>query len=157
MYAINRGDITKKFMIFLPLILGGFIGFILKDSYTFYESLEVPFFAPPTWLFPIVWSILYLLMGISHYLIKRDNVSDGHIDTIYYIQLFINLMWPIIFFVFEQLLLSSLWIVCLDIVVIIMIYRCLKINKLAGYLQMPYLVWSLFATVLNITIFIFNF
>lgn len=146
----------KKFTIFIPLILGGIVGFLLKDSYSFYETLILPLFAPPAWLFPIVWSILYLVMGISHYMIKKDNNNDLEVNTIYNTQLFINLMWPIIFFIFEQLLLSSIWIICLETVLLVLIYRYLKINKLAAYLQIPYLLWSSFATILNISIYILN-
>lgn len=146
----------KKFTIFIPLILGGIVGFLLKDSYSFYETIILPPFAPPAWLFPIVWSILYLVMGISHYMIKKDNNNDLEVNTIYNTQLFINLMWPIIFFIFEQLLLSSIWIICLETVLLVLIYRYLKINKLAAYLQIPYLLWSSFATILNISIYILN-
>ena len=125
------------------------------NSYEFYQGLIKPPLAPPNWLFPIAWSILYLLMGISYYKII-DKSDDVIVRQIYRIQLFFNLVWPVIFFLFELLLLSSIWIVCLDVLVIIMIYMFYKIDSKAGLLQIPYLIWILFATYLNISIFILN-
>lgn len=145
----------KKISIFIPLILGSIVGFLIKDSFSFYQTLTKPFFAPPNWIFPVVWTILYLLMGISYYMVRKKDESNL-VRQIYYLQLFFNLLWPIVFFIFEQLLLSSIWIVCLDILIVIMIYLFNKVDKLASYLQIPYLVWTLFATILNISIFILN-
>lgn len=145
----------KKIIIFIPIILGTIIGILLMDSYVFYQGLIKPPLAPPNWLFPIAWSILYLLMGISYYKII-DKTDDVIVRQIYRIQLFFNLVWPVIFFIFELLLLSSIWIVCLDVLVIIMIYMFYKIDSKAGLLQIPYLIWILFATYLNISIFILN-
>lgn len=145
----------KKIEIFIPLILGGLIGFFLKDNFSFYQTLNKPFFAPPKWLFPVVWSILYLLMGISYYLVRKEdnNPKDKYL---FYLQLFVNLLWPILFFKFEQLLLSSFWIFILDVLIILMILSFKKINQKASQLQIPYLIWSLFATFLNISIFFLN-
>lgn len=145
----------KKIIIFIPIILGTIVGLLLMNSYEFYQGLIKPPLAPPNWLFPIAWSILYLLMGISYYKII-DKSDDVIIRQIYRIQLFFNLVWPVIFFLFELLLLSSIWIVCLDILVIIMIYIFYKIDSKAGIFQIPYLIWILFATYLNISIFILN-
>lgn len=145
----------KKIIIFIPIILGTLVGLLLMNSYEFYQGLIKPPLAPPNWLFPIAWSILYLLMGISYYKII-DKSDDVIIRQIYRIQLFFNLVWPVIFFLFELLLLSSIWIVCLDVLVIIMIYMFYKIDSKAGLLQIPYLIWILFATYLNISIFILN-
>lgn len=145
----------KKIIIFIPIILGTIIGILLMDSYVFYQGLIKPPLAPPNWLFPIAWSILYLLMGISYYKII-DKTDDVIVRQIYRIQLFFNLVWPVIFFIFELLLLSSIWIVCLDVLVIIMIYMFYKIDSKAGLLQIPYLIWILFATYLNISIFVLN-
>ena len=145
----------KKINIFIPLILGSIVGLLLMNSFDFYQTLERPFFAPPNWIFPVVWTVLYLLMGISYYIVSNKE-KNQLVKQIYNLQLFFNLLWPIIFFIFEQLLLSSIWIVCLDVLIIVMIYLFNKIAKTASYLQIPYLLWTLFATVLNISIFILN-
>ena len=100
----------KKISIFIPLILGTIVGFFLMNSYDFYKTLDRPFFAPPSWIFPVVWTILYLLMGISYYVVRNKSCNPV-IKQIFYLQLFFNLLWPIVFFIFEQLLLSSIWIV----------------------------------------------
>ena len=145
----------KKISIFIPLILGSIVGFLLMNSYDFYQTLNKPFFAPPNWIFPIVWSVLYLLMGISYYIVM--NIDDNKlIKQVYNLQLFFNLLWPIVFFMFEQLLLSSIWIIGLDVLIIVMILFFSKISKKASFLQIPYLIWTLFATILNISIFILN-
>lgn len=145
----------KKIVIFIPLILGSLVGLLLMNSFSFYDTLVKPWLAPPKWLFPIVWPILYLLMWISYYLVRKytDNKT---VRDIYYIQLFLNLMWSILFFIFEQLFLSSIWIIFLDLIVIVMISLFNKINKISSYLQIPYLLWLLFATYLNISICILN-
>lgn len=145
----------KKLSIFIPLILGSLVWLLLMNSFDFYKELIKPPLAPPNWLFPIMWSILYLLMGVSYYLVNKDY-SNTIVRQVYYLQLFFNLLWPIIFFIFEQLGLSSLWIIVLDILIIIMIYMFKQINKKASYLQIPYLLWTIFATYLNVSIFILN-
>lgn len=145
----------KKLSIFIPLILGSLVGLLLMNSFDFYKELIKPPLAPPNWLFPIMWSILYLLMGVSYYLVNKDY-SNTIVRQVYYLQLFFNLLWPIIFFIFEQLGLSSLWIIVLDILIIIMIYMFKQINKKASCLQIPYLLWTIFATYLNVSIFILN-
>lgn len=145
----------RKISIFIPLVLGTIVGLLLTGSYDFYQTLTKPFFAPPSWIFPVVWTILYLLMGISYYMVM--NIEENKlIKQIYNLQLFFNLLWPIVFFMFEQLLLSSIWIIGLDVLVIVMILFFSKVSKKAALLQIPYLLWTIFATVLNISIFILN-
>ena len=145
----------RKIIIFIPIILGTIVGLLLMNSYEFYQSLIKPPLAPPSWLFPIVWSILYLLMGISYYMVVNDK-DDLLAKQIYRLQLFFNLLWPVIFFAFRLLLLSSIWIICLDVLVFYMILLFYKINNKFGLWQVPYLLWTLFATYLNISFFILN-
>lgn len=152
---MNNNILKKGFYLFLPLILGSLVGFIISNNID-YNSLVKPDGAPPSWLFPIMWTIIYLLMGISYYILKKDDESNILIDIVYYIQLGINLLWAIIFFTFKLRLLASIWIVLLDIAVVMMIYLFLKKNKLSAYLNIPYLLWILFATYLTIQIFLLN-
>ena len=113
--------------------------------------------APPKILFPIVWTILYILMGISSYIIYKSN-SEYKKDCllIYVCQLVVNFFWSIVFFNFRNFLLSFILIVSLDILVILMIYNFYKINKKAALLQIPYLLWILFASFLTYQIYILN-
>ena len=121
-----------------------------------YNSLQKPPLAPPSILFPIVWTILYTLMGISYGRLKSKELTDDKVNMIYYLQLAINLLWSFIFFVFKWRLVAFLWIILLDIAVIIMIIRFYPKDKIAGVLQIPYLLWSLFATYLTLGIYLLN-
>ncbi len=144
---------TKSILI--PLIIGGIVGFIIS-KFMDYEYLQKPFLAPPGILFPIVWTILYILMGISYGILESKNIIDGKNKLIYYIQLFVNAMWSIFFFVLKWRFFSFIWIILLDILIIIMIFSFYKKDKLSGLLQIPYLLWSLFATYLNLFIYLLN-
>ena len=141
--------------ILIPLVLGGIVGIIIS-KFIDYDSLQKPLFSPPSILFPIVWTILYILMGISHGILKSNGVIDKETNEIYYLQLLVNLIWPIAFFVLKSRLFSVIWIVLLAVLVFIMIIKFYKKNKTAGLLQIPYLIWTLFATYLNIGVYILN-
>ena len=150
-----KNIIKNIFYIFLPTILGSIIGLIISN-YINYSTLIKPPLAPPKILFPIAWSIIYILMGISYYILKKNNENTKHESIIYYIQLMINLLWSIIFFIFKAKLLSSIWIIILDITVIYMIYLFFKKTKISAYINIPYLIWILFATYLTIGIYLLN-
>ena len=139
---------------FLPVVLGSLVGFIISGSINYNELVKPPL-APPSWLFPIMWTIIYLLMGISYYLLKQDNDNEV-LSRIYYVQLGVNLLWSIIFFVFEARLLACIWIVLLDILVGLMIYWFYNTKKISGYLNILYMLWILFATYLTIGIYVLN-
>lgn len=142
--------------ILIPVGLGALVGFV-SSSYSNYTDLTLPSFAPPGILFPIVWTILYTLMGISSYIISESiSYQKDKALSIYWIQLIINLLWSIIFFVLNLKTLAFIWIILLIISVIIMIKRFLSINKLAGYLQIPYLLWIIYAAILNLSIIFLN-
>ena len=147
--------ITYTKSILIPVVLGSIIGFITQNSIDF-NSLIKPIFAPPAILFPIVWSILYVLMGFSYGILKSKNLANDKINKIYYLQLFVNLFWSIIFIVFKWRLFAYLWILFLVVLVIIMIKEFYEKNKTAGLLQLPYLIWISFASVLNLSIYFLN-
>lgn len=140
--------------ILIPLGLGFLVG-LLSGSGDGYNEIIQPSFAPPGWLFPVVWSILYILMGVSDYLVK-DNLNTNSSLSIYKIQLVVNLLWSFIFFKFKLFLLSFLWILLLIFLVIKMIKEFLSINKTSAYLQIPYLLWIIFAAILNFSIYLLN-
>lgn len=147
--------IKSVFYIFFPLIIGGIVSLLIQNSID-YTILVKPPLAPPKILFPIAWTIIYLLMGISYFIYKRNGNDDKLDKTVYYAQLFVNALWSIIFFVFKLRFISVLWILLLDVLVIFLIYLFFRKNKLSAYLQIPYLLWILFATYLTIGIFILN-
>ncbi len=141
--------------ILLPVVIGTIVGLITSGAID-YSNLVKPALSPPGYLFPIVWTILYILMGISYGRLKELKLNDLKIKKIYYFQLLVNVLWSIFFFVFEWRLFSFIWIILLIILVIIMIYRFYKKDKIAGLLQIPYLIWLLFAAYLNLAIYFLN-
>ena len=141
--------------ILVPVIVGGIVGFIISKSID-YNNLQKPFLAPPSIAFPIVWTILYILMGISYGILKSKKLTSKEIDVIYYLQLGFNAIWSIFFFSLKWRLFAFLWIIILSILIIIMIKKFYGKDKLAGLLQIPYLIWVLFASYLNISIYILN-
>ena len=141
--------------ILVPVAVGGIIGAITSNAID-YNTLIQPSFAPPSILFPIVWTILYALMGISYGILKVNSLNDENIKFIYYLQLIVNALWSIIFFVLKQRFLAFIWILLLDVLVVTMIYKFYKKDKLAGLLQILYLLWIIFATVLNFSVYWLN-
>lgn len=141
--------------ILIPVILGALIG-LVTNLFGGYDAFVQPSFAPPAWLFPVVWTILYTLMGVSSYLVLESDCDSEQAIKLYIGQLIVNLLWPIAFFVFGWYLFSFLWILLLIILVILMIVHFYKCNKTAAYLQIPYLLWLIFASVLNLAIFFLN-
>ena len=142
------------FYIFFPLLVGTLVG-IATRPYIEYNTLNKPIFSPPSIVFPIVWSILYLLIGISYYLFKRKD-DDFKTTYVYYLQLFVNYLWSCIFFVFQYYFFSIIWIILLDVLVVILFILYLKKNKVSAYLIIPYMIWLLIATYLTIGIYILN-
>lgn len=132
----------KELIIYItvPLILGGIVGLITMKSSANYDSIV------PGWIFPVVWSILYVLMGISSYLVRNNFL----LIKIYVVNLIVNLLWPIIFFSFKLKILGFFWILLLILIVGYMIYRFYEENKASSYLLIPYLLWIIFASILNL-------
>lgn len=130
--------------ILVPLLLGTVVGLITVPNSNVESIL-------PPWIFPVVWTILYILMGVSSYIIYE---KINKIPKIYIIQLLVNLFWSFVFFVFEQKIGAFILILILIILVTIMIKDFLKESKLAGYLQVPYLIWLCIAAVLNLLLIV---
>ncbi|QRV19291.1 TspO/MBR family protein [Lacrimispora saccharolytica] len=142
--------------ILIPLAIGS-LSALISGNMSMYSSLNKPSFSPPAYIFSVVWTFLYILMGISSYLIfVSGNASSGKALILYGIQLFVNFCWSIIFFGFSQYLLAFLWLILLIILIILMIQQFYKINPVAAYLQIPYLLWCIFAAILNYTILMLN-
>lgn len=141
--------------ILIPVIIGGLVGFVIS-GFMDYPVLQKPFLAPPSIAFPIVWTILYILMGVSYGILKTNDLVDSKVNTIYYLQLAVNSLWSIFFFIFKWRLFSFIWIILLDILVVVMIKVFYDKNKIAGLLQIPYLIWVLFASYLNYAIYLLN-
>ena len=151
-----KKDLLKNlFYLFFPIIIGSLVGFFIS-KYIDYSSLVKPPLAPPKILFPIAWTIIYLLLGVSYYLLHKNSTVSSKEKFIYYFQLVVNYLWSFIFFVFKFRLLAVLWIILLDVLVYYMVYLFYKKYKLSAYLNIIYLIWITFATYLTIGIYILN-
>ena len=141
--------------IVVALAFGG-IGALLGGNMDDFNTLEKPAFAPPAIVFPIVWSILYILMGISYYLYKNNGNNNINLIKTYYLQLFFNLAWSIFFFILKWRLFTIFWTIALLILVIYLLYLFYQEYKISAYLNIPYLIWLIFATYLTIGVYILN-
>ena len=143
--------------ILLSVGVGLLSSFLTGNFSALYQDVNRPTLAPPAWLFPVVWSVLYVLMGVSAYIIGESN-SDikSSALTVYYLQLAVNFLWSPLFFVFKLYWFSFFWLILLWILVLVMIIRFFKINKTAAYLQIPYLIWLTFAAYLNFSVAVLN-
>ncbi len=143
----------------IPLLVGALASALTRQSMQSFAMLEKPPFAPPAWLFPVVWTILYVLMGISSYLIwtaEADKQKKENALMLYWYQLAVNFLWPTFFFNLEWYLFSFFWILLLLVLVFLMILRFYKIDKWAAYLNIPYLIWLVAAAYLNLGIWWLN-
>ncbi len=140
----------------IPLAVGSFSALLTQNSMEAFASLNQPAFAPPGWLFPVVWTILYVLMGIASYLVFTSGKSNGTALTFYVLQLVFNFFWPILFFRLEQCFLAFIWLVVLWILILKTILEFYRVSKLAAYLMLPYLLWVTFAGYLNLSICLLN-
>lgn len=151
-----KKKLLSLFYLLFPLIIGFIVSLIIKD-YIDYSTLLKPPLAPPKVLFPIAWTIIYLLLGISFYLYKKNTQrKDWFIDFTYYTNLVINALWSIIFFVLKWRLVAVIWIIILLLNLISLISLFLKKNPPSAYLNTIYLLWTIFATYLTIGIYILN-
>lgn len=145
--------------IVIPLAVGGVSAFLTRGAMTEFATLEKPPFSPPAWLFPVVWTILYILMGISSYLISETSVPADEKENalaVYFYQLVVNFLWPIFFFNFGWYLFSFFWLLLLWILVLHMIRQFSKISKPAAWMNIPYIVWLTIAAYLNFGIWWLN-
>ena len=151
---------TYGISIAIPLAVGGLSALITRNSMDIYDKINQPFLAPPSWLFPIAWTILYILMGISIGLIyeeKHENKEDKKKAFLLYgFNLFLNFFWSIIFFNFGAFFIAFLWLMLLIFVIVKMITAFNKVNSTAAYLQVPYILWCCFASYLTASIWLMN-
>jgi len=151
---------TLVLCILFTVGVGALSAFLTRNSMDVYETINKPPLAPPAILFPIVWSVLYVLMGISFGNILNRGREQGIYTLpsvkIYLAQLAVNFFWSIIFFGLRAFVLSFLWLVLLWVLIIIMIDNFSKISKFAAYINIPYFLWVSFAAYLNFMIYRLN-
>lgn len=148
-----------SFLLFLIVTFSAsFIGAFATINYKepWYSLLIKPSFNPPDWVFGPVWTTLYLLMTIAIWKVWQSNFRNINIVYTYFIHLFFNTMWSIVFFVFHNILLAFMIIIVLIAFILYLMIQYKKINPISFYLMIPYLAWCIFASVLNFSILIIN-
>ncbi|MGN0661431.1 MAG: TspO/MBR family protein [Oscillospiraceae bacterium] len=136
--------------VIITLAVGSASSLFIKGASEIYTSMQRPAFAPPYYVFPIVWSAVYIIIGIAAGLIRSTGSPYRTPALVLYcLQLIVNFFWPIIFFRLRNCEFALVWLILLWIMVFSMLFDFKKINKLAGYLIIPYLLWLTFATYLN--------
>ncbi|MBE5809546.1 MAG: tryptophan-rich sensory protein [Clostridiales bacterium] len=158
--CMSENQLTKTYtwrslvaLIVGTLGAGAAVGFLTQRDSSFYEELTKPVFAPPGWLFPIAWTLLYTAMAVSMWFVLREMGQDRFILLgLYIAQLAVNLLWPYLFFVQQALGLSFFWLLLLWMLAAIMLYQFFRESKVAGWLLVPYQLWLTFAAVLNFSI-----
>lgn len=150
----------KKLLISLgiPLAVGG-LSALLSGGMTNYGAMNKPPLSPPGWVFPVVWTVLYLLMGYASYLIWTSDAPQSERRgalILYGAQLAANFIWPLIFFRAEMYLAALIWLVVLWILIFLTIRAFSKINERAGDLLIPYILWVTFAAYLNLGVYLLN-
>lgn len=144
----------------VPVVLGMLSGWLSSLMAGGFDTFQKPAFTPPDWVFPVVWTILYILMGISGWLVscKAESQGESPAKTLvpFVVQLALNLAWSFLFFGMQQYFLGFLWALALDAAVLWMILSFYKVSKTAAYLQIPYLLWGIFAVVLSFGVYLMN-
>lgn len=137
----------------ITLGAGGAVAFLTRSSMDFYNTLNKPVFAPPGIVFPIAWSLLYAAMAYAAWRIhRRQKPRRKAALALYWIQLVVNLAWPILFFVMHALGLSFLWLILLWALVMLLMIVAFEQDRTAGWLLVPYAAWITFAGVLNFAV-----
>ncbi len=164
--TIVRGVFMKKInlkalvtAIAIPLAVGGLSAFLTRGSMKDFEALNKPPLSPPGWLFPVVWTILFILMGVASYLVYVSDapyVTKKNALTVYGIQLVFNFFWSILFFNLAMYLTAFIWLVVLWMLILVTTLLFYVCDKRASYLLIPYIVWVAFAGYLNLFIYLYN-
>ena len=157
LHALNLRKLITSILI--PVAVGGLAGFLTRNSMNIYGEINTPPLSPSGFIFPIVWTVLYILMGVALYLV-RDSKANAALKSkgylVFGLQLAFNFLWSIVFFNFRWYLFAAIWLVALIILIALNILYFAQANKAAGLLLVPYLLWCAFALYLNIGIVILN-
>ncbi len=145
--------------VLLPLAVGALSAWLTRENMAMFDILRKPPFAPPRWLFPVAWTILYALMGVASYLVLTSaapRIEKRNALTLYGIQLAVNFFWPLLFFGLSWYLGALAWLILLWVLILATLLRFSRIRETAGNLLLPYLLWVTFAAYLNWGIYRLN-
>ena len=157
--SAKRNIIKYAVSIAVPLCVGIFSSLITAGNMDIYKEVNTPPLSPPSFLFPVVWTAIYILMGISCGMIWDRRKTDKNAEKgLYYygISLVFNFTWSIIFFNFRMFMPAFIWLLLLLYLIIFTVVYYRRVNKTAAYLQIPYIIWVAFAGYLNFGIWLLN-
>ena len=143
----------------IPLAVGGFSAWLTRGSMETFAGLNKPPLSPPGWLFPVVWTLLFVLMGVASWLVLQSKAPRQEIEQalrLYGVQLGVNFFWSIFFFNLSLYLFSFIWLIFLLVLILATAVRFYGISRLAGVLLVPYLLWVAFAGYLNLGIYLLH-
>lgn len=145
------------FFIVISILTGVLSALITSSNMDIFDTVLKPLLTPPAVVFPVVWTILFTLMGISAARIYINNENKWNYSlTVWSIQLTVNFIWSIIFFNLQAFLFAFIWLLLLWVLILFMIILFYRQDKLAGLLQIPYLIWVTFAGYLTLSIYLLN-
>ena len=156
---LKRNWKTFAFWILLAEAAGGLSGWLSREGMKLYsETIVQPPLSPPMWVFPVVWGILFALMGIgaARVSLQEKTVWRSRGLNLFIAQLAVNFFWSLIFFNAQAFGFAFLWLLLLIVLVELMIYAFYKVDPLAAKLQIPYLLWLMFAAYLNFGVWYLN-
>lgn len=149
---------TLIFALFIPILTGGISAALTGKAMEAYGTMSKPPLSPPAWIFPVAWTILYLMMGLASYYVMVSEEKYGKIMALvlYFVQLAMNFMWSIIFFNRGQYMVAFIWLMIMWGIVIVCSLKFYNLSRIAGFLMIPYILWLTFAAYLNLGTFIVN-
>lgn len=145
----------------IPLLTGGISALLTRKNMQMFDMIKKPPLSPPGWLFPVVWTILYILMGLASYYVycHKETELEEEVSCalrLYGVQLFFNFMWSIVFFNLKWYLFAFIWLMILWVMILVLTYKFRRIERKAGNMIIPYDLWVTFAAYLNLGIYILN-
>ena len=143
----------------IPLVVGGLAALLTSGNMDLFEMVEKPPLSPPGWLFPVAWTILYILMGVASYLVWQTTGSPRlrqQALRLYGLQLVVNFVWPLLFFNLQWYVVAFLWLVLLWVLILLTLLAFRRLSPVAGWLLVPYLLWVTFAGYLNLGVALLN-
>ena len=159
MIELNKSKIKPyDVSILLTLAVGGLIGFLTSMGMDSFDALTKPPLTPPSFLFPIVWTVLFILMGVgaARIFMTEPTAARNRALIVYVVQLAVNFFWSIIFFNLQAYAFAFFWLILLWVLILTMIYLFCKVDKPAALIQIPYAIWVTYAGYLNLMIWLMN-
>ena len=159
MIELNKNKIKPYAVsILLTLAVGGVGGFLTSLGMDSFDALTKPPLTPPSFLFPIVWTVLFILMGVgaARIYLTEPTAARNRALIVYVVQLAVNFLWSVIFFNLQAYGFAFFWLILLWVLILTMIYLFCKVDKPAALIQIPYAIWVTFAGYLNLMIWLMN-